>query len=115
MTDLGGVALPFRGQRCESWAFWGTAEFFGGQLYVDYVTNSNTISRMQVSNGAISTLASFPTVGGVSGLSDMCSFTFSPQRNRWYWHHEGSSTLRGSLACFPDENIGFCAASYTNP
>ncbi len=114
VVDLGARPIPAHFS-CESWAFWGTAEFFGGQLYVDYVTNSNTISRMQVSNGAISTLASFPTVGGVSGLSDMCSFTFSPQRNRWYWHHEGSSTLRGSLACFPDENIGFCAASYTNP
>ena len=114
VVDLGARAVPAH-TACENWAFWGTAEFFGGQLYVDYVTNQNTISRMQVSNGAISTLAAFPNVGSVSGLSDMCSFTFSPQRNRWYWHHEGSSSLRGSLSCFPDENIGYCAASYTNP
>ena len=117
VVDLGARLIPAAHSGCESWAFWGTAEFFGGQLYVDYVQDQNTIARMQLSNGAVAALAAFPNVGGVSGLSDMCSFTFSPTRNRWYWHHEGSSTLRGSLtsACFPDENIGFCGASFTNP
>lgn len=68
-------------------------------------------------SGAASKPASFPSaVGGFpTGLSDTCSFTFSPARNRWYWHHEGSSTLRGSLTCGIDESIGFCAASYANP
>ncbi len=114
VVDLGARPIPVH-TGCENWAFWGTAEFFGGQLYVDYVANTNTIARMQVSTGAITTIAAFPNVGTVQGLSDMCSFTFSPQRNRWYWHHEYSSTLRTSLACFVDETVGFCGASYTNP
>ncbi len=114
VVDMGAIGVPAH-TVCENWAFWGTAEFFGGTLYVDYVQNTNTIARMAVPAGTISTLASFPSSASFSGLSDMCSFTFSPLRNRWYWHHEGSSTLRGSTTCFIDETIGSCGAAYTNP
>jgi hypothetical protein len=113
VLDRGAMAVPAHSS-CESWAFWGTAEFFGGVLYVDYVQNQNTIARTAVPTGATTTINTFPNTT-FSGLSDMCSFTFSPQRNRWYWHHEGSSTLRGGLSCFPSETIGFCAGSFTNP
>ncbi len=115
VVDLGAMAAPAH-QPCESWAYWGTAEYFGGQLYVDTVTNANTISRVAVPSGASTTLAAFPNDAvGRSGLSDMCSFTFSPLRNRWYWHHEGNSTLHGNAACFIDESVGSCAAAYSNP
>ncbi len=113
VVDLGAMAVPAH-TGCESWAFWGVAEFSGGVLSVAYVQNANTIARTTVPAGATSTLATFPT-GTFSGLSDMCSFTFSPQRNRWYFHHEGSSSIRGSTSCGVDETVGFCAGSFTNP
>jgi len=40
-------------------------------------------------------------------LSDVCSFTASPQRSRWYWHHEGGSQFRSG-----DESLGFCDATF---
>ena len=103
VTDMGAVAAPSR-SGCESWAYWGVAEFFGGALYIDYVQNSTTIARQQVSPtvGSPTVLASF------SSLSDMCSFTVSQATNRWYWHHEGGSQFGGS-----DESIGYCNATFT--
>jgi len=101
VTDVGAVGAPGRAG-CESWAYWGVAEYYGGQLYIDYVQNSTTIARMAVPSGAVTTLATF------SSLSDMCSFTVSPGTNRWYWHHEGGSQFGGS-----DESIGYCNASFT--
>jgi hypothetical protein len=100
VTDLGVVALPFRTQRCESWAFWGVAEFFGGALYLTYVRDVRVVARTRVPDGMTT------TVGMFTNLSDMCSFTVSPQRRRWYWHHEGNSQFRSG-----DESIGFCDAA----
>jgi hypothetical protein len=113
VLDRGAMTVPAH-TGCESWAFWGVAEFFGGVLYVDYVQSTNTIARTSVPAAATATIATFPT-GTFAGLSDMCSFTFSPQRNRWYFHHEFSSSIRGSQSCGIDETIGFCAGSFTNP
>jgi hypothetical protein len=91
---------------CETWAYWGIAEYFGGEYYAVYVENSSRIVRYRVSDGMIS------TVGTFSNLSDMCSISFSPMRNRWYWHHEGTSQFSTG---FPDESIGFCPAMYDSP
>ena len=101
VTDLGAVALPFRTQACESWAYWGVAEFFGGSLYLTYVRDVRTVVRTRVPDGVTTTVATF------ANLSDMCSFTASPQRGRWYWHHEGDSQFRSG-----DESLGFCEAAF---
>jgi hypothetical protein len=103
VQDLGAMAVPPH-SGCESYGFWGTAEFFGGQVYIDYVSSRSTISRTQVPSGPTTTLATF------TDLSDMCSFTFSTRNNRWYWHHEGVSQFGGS-----DESVGFCNATFDQP
>jgi hypothetical protein len=100
VTDLGPVSLAPRTSRCESWAYWGVAEFFGGALHLTYVRDMTTIVRTRVPDGTTT------PVGVFSNLSDMCSFTVSPQRSRWYWHHEGTSQFRSG-----DESLGFCNAS----
>ncbi|MBK8696929.1 MAG: hypothetical protein IPN17_32875 [Deltaproteobacteria bacterium] len=100
VTDLGVVSAPPH-SGCENWAYWGVAEYFGGQLYIDYVRDSSAIERMAVPSGVRTVLATF------SSLSDMCSFTVSPSTNRWYWHHEGGSQFGGS-----DESIGYCTAAF---
>jgi hypothetical protein len=40
----------------------------------------------------------------------MCSFTVSPLRNRWYWHHEGVSQFRTGAGS--DEGLGYCDATF---
>jgi hypothetical protein len=99
VSDLGAVAVGEH-QSCESWAYWGVAEFFGGSLYLTYVRDQRTIVRTQVPTGVSSVVGSF------ASLSDMCSFTVSAGRSRWYWHHEGGSQLS-----MGDESIGFCDAA----
>jgi hypothetical protein len=107
VLDRGARAIPTH-TICETNGFWGTAEWFGNTLYLDYVQSATAIVRMNVSTGAVS------TVGTYSNLSDMCSFTFSPRYNRWYFHHEGVSQFRASPAGgFADETIGYCAASFS--
>jgi hypothetical protein len=41
----------------------------------------------------------------------MCSFTVSPQRARWYWHHEGNSQFTPA-GVSRDENVGYCDATF---
>jgi cysteine-rich repeat protein len=101
VTDLGAVAIPPH-SGCESWAYWGVAEYFGGTLYITYVRDSAAIERMAVPSGVRTVVATF------SNLSDMCSFTVSPTTNRWYFHHEGGSQFGGSA-----ETIGYCGATMT--
>ena len=103
VVDLGAMPSPTH-TFCESWAYWGTLEFFGGTTYFDIVTNSTTISRVRVPDGMATTLGTF------SSLSDMCSFVVSPSNTRWYWHHEGGSQFGGS-----DESIGYCSATFSTP
>ncbi len=101
VTDLGAMASP-RHSSCESWAFWGTAENFGGSIYVDFVESPQVIARVRVPDGSVTALARF------SSLSDMCSFTVTPSSGRWYFHHEGQSQFRSG-----DETLGFCSATFT--
>lgn len=91
-------------QRCETWATWGVAEFFEGTLHLVYVESPRRVARYNTRTGAITTVATF------QNLSDMCSITVAPWRQRWYFHHEGTSqfTQPGTSA---DESIGFCEAS----
>ena len=89
---------------CESWAYWGVAEFFDSQAHVLYVESSTRIARYRVSDGVITTAGTF------TNLSDMCTFTVHPMRNRWYWHHEGTSQFVSG-----DESLGYCNATTSTP
>jgi hypothetical protein len=100
VTDVGLMPVPPH-RFCESWAYWGVAEFFSNQLYITYVRDSQAIVRTPVPSGISTALATF------SSLSDMCSFTVSPGSNRWYWHHKFLSQFGGV-----DESIGYCDASF---
>jgi Bacterial Ig domain/Immunoglobulin I-set domain/Immunoglobulin domain len=103
VIDLGAV-LPFQHQSCESWAYWGVSEFFDGSVHIDYVQDSQTIARMSLPSGVKTNLSTF------SYLGDMCSFTVSVPRTRWYFHYQGSSQF-GDL----NEAIGFALATFDRP
>jgi uncharacterized repeat protein (TIGR01451 family) len=100
VADLGAVTLPAY-QGTENWAFWGVAEFWDGAIHLAYVRDAQTIVRTRVPDGVTTVLASF------SSLSDMACFTVSPLRNRWYFHHEGSSQFGGTY-----ETIGYADADF---
>jgi hypothetical protein len=114
VVDLG--ARPGGGYRpatCENWAHWGVAEFDGTNYFAVYAEDwdtspagypSESVLRTRLSDGVTTTVATF----AAPGLSEMCSLTVSPSRNRWYFHFEGTSLLRSG----GDESIGFCDATF---
>ncbi|MFM9127979.1 MAG: Ig-like domain-containing protein, partial [Solirubrobacterales bacterium] len=107
VDDLGVRAAPAARTLAETPGntSWGTAEYFDGQLYLNYVESQTRIVRMKVSDGTTTTLGSFP-----NGLGDMASFTVDPSTNRWYFHFENSApTFPGGT----NETIGFSVASFT--
>ncbi len=75
--------------------FWGTAEYYSGELYLDYLIYGpnypvRTVLRQRVSDGASETLATIGAAGEDSGLSDAASFIVSPSTRRWFVHYEGN-------------------------
>lgn len=99
VTGLGMFSQGMH-NNCETWGFWGVAETIRGELWLDYVENSSGIVRRRASTGELQSISRFMS------LSDMCSFTVSPSRQRWYFHHEGASQFRSG-----DETLGFCDAT----
>ncbi len=101
VTDLGTMPAPsFFG--CESWAYWGVAEHFGGSIHLLYRQDSEPqVTRTRVPDGMTTTAAAF------SDLADMCSLTVSPLYDRWYFHHEFNSQLG-----IGSEIVGFCRATW---
>lgn len=93
---------------CENWSTWGVFEEFGGQQYLDFAVAPpypvQSIVRYRISDGNVSTIASFTT----PGLSDACSFSVSPSRNRWYVHYEGGGVFGGN-----DESLIMADAAVT--
>ncbi|MEQ2008205.1 MAG: Ig-like domain-containing protein, partial [Limisphaerales bacterium] len=100
VTDLGALGVPNR-RASENWAYWGVAENVGAETYIVYVQNETTITRLRVSDGQTSTVATFVN------LNDMASFTISVAQNRWYWHHESSSQFGPA-----QEALGYADASF---
>jgi len=75
-------------------------EFFEDAFHLAYVGSyNNRITRTRIPDGLTTTVATF------SNLSDMCSFTVLPSRNRWYFHYEGSGQFGGS-----SETLGYADA-----
>ena len=89
VTNMGSYSISR--YPSESWATWGVAELNNGVYSVLYRdVNSQTIKRLNLSTGAVTTLATF------INLSDLCCFTYSPANNRWYFHYEGGAQFGGS-------------------
>ena len=99
-----GTVQPTPGARAGP--TWGVAEQVGGgDLWIAYVEDFNTIARRRVPDGLRR------VIGRFSSLSDMCSFTVSPPLNR----HSASSIIAGtSQFRSGDEALGFAAATWTN-
>mgnify|MGYP001795046543 CR=1 FL=1 len=103
VSNVGNSATPNL-YGSENWADWGVAEYFGGELYATYRSDSgDEIERLQLSDGTTTTLASF------SGLSDLASFTVSPDTNRWYFHYEGGGQFDPSGST--RETLGYADAT----
>ena len=101
VTNMGSYSI--NRYPSESWATWGIAEKNGTTYSVLYrETSTQNISRLNLSTGSSASFASF------TSLSDMCSFTYAPWYNRWYFHHEGTSQFRSG-----DETAGYADASHT--
>ena len=101
VTNLGTHTHP-NASISEAEASYGVAEFFGGELYVDYATHDpNTaepiINRMKVSDGTIKTIATLNP-----DFNDLHEFSVLPGAGRWYFHYENSIP----------ENLGFADATF---
>jgi hypothetical protein len=100
VTNLGtrnpGYIYP-----CENWARWGILEYFDGNYYALFRGQGNVITRFNISQGGAQNAFSF------SRISDMCSISAIPARNRWYFHYEGTGQWGGG-----SETLGYCAASF---
>lgn len=100
VSDRGNMTITDL-RASETWAAWGVAEFFGGELYLAYRSSSgNSIVRRRVPDGQLTTIATFTDLG------DMASWTISPTNNRWYFHHENSSQFGGTA-----ETLGYADAT----
>lgn len=90
------------------WAYYGTAEHFGGNDYLDYVQDTSIIARELVSSaGSVSAIGT----PGITNLADMASFTVSPTTGRWYFHYTGSSQFAPTAP--PGAQIaGYATASF---
>lgn len=106
VTDLGFSNYVPYFQRAESWASWGVAEYFHGDLYVLYGRDSSTIGRTRLRDGFTTIAASFGYLP--QGISDLASFTFSPSLSRWFFHYEGTGIFGDR-----DETLGSAKALFT--
>ncbi|HUR46888.1 MAG TPA: immunoglobulin domain-containing protein, partial [Candidatus Saccharimonadales bacterium] len=89
----------------QSWAYWGIAEYLGGNLTILFAQNGfpvTTISRARLPDGNISTAATFVD------FRDLASFTFSTSLSRWYFHYQGVGQVGGST-----ETLGSAKGLYT--
>ncbi len=89
---------------CESWAFWGVAEFFDSDPHAVFVESSTRIVRYRIRDGMVTPVATSTSFG------DMCSLSFAPARNRWYFHYELSGFAGGS-----SETLGYCPGTSSTP
>lgn len=108
VTQLGTTQIPTH-RTCESWAWWGIAERFGGSHYGVYVESTTRIARLAIPDTG-SSMAAPTAVQSFTNLGDMCSITFSTSRHRWYFHHENSSQFGGS-----SETAGYCPGTFDRP
>ncbi|MEZ4407429.1 MAG: MXAN_6577-like cysteine-rich protein [Polyangiales bacterium] len=102
VTELAMASAPTH-RSCESWGWWGVAEYFGGELYATYVQSTTVIARYRVRDAMVTPVSMFTNVG------DMCSITVSLTARRWYFHHEYNSQFGGDSL---GETAGYCDATF---
>jgi cysteine-rich repeat protein len=112
----GGAVLNPSHELCESWAYWGVAEFFNNEISVVYTNNPGQqfnnsppvtqILRTNLTTGVTTVISTF------TNLADMCSIGVSLQKNRWYFHHEFTSEFV-TAPVLEEEFVGFCDAQFT--
>ncbi|MCB1734363.1 MAG: PEP-CTERM sorting domain-containing protein [Gammaproteobacteria bacterium] len=105
VTTTSGVTM--NAKTAENWAFYGVAEYFGGQDYLAHVTGvnpTNEIVRTNISNNLTETIATF---SNNPGLGDLHEFTVVPDTNRWYFHTEANATDFGPAIASGNELIGY--------
>jgi hypothetical protein len=113
VTRLGNTQNPTH-RGCESWAWWGVAEFFGDVHYATYVQSTTQISRLAIPPTGMTVTTTAPVaVSTFTNLGDMCSITFSPSRNRWYFHHEYESQFSPTTTL--GEIGGSCVGAFDRP
>lgn len=114
VTTLGTTPNPTH-RSCEltSSTFWGIAERTTGLHAAVFVESTTRISRLVIPDVGTSTNAATP-IAMFTNLGDMCSITFSETRNRWYFHHEGTSQFTPATPTFA-ETAGFCSGSFERP
>ncbi|MDQ3031805.1 MAG: hypothetical protein M3Y87_05260 [Myxococcota bacterium] len=111
VTRLGNTQNPTH-RSCENWAWWGVAEVFGEVHYAAYVESSTRISRLAIPPTGMTVTTTAPVaISNFTDLGDMCSITFSPSRNRWYFHHEYGS----QLSALSGEVAGSCVGTFDRP
>ncbi|MBK8482079.1 MAG: chitobiase/beta-hexosaminidase C-terminal domain-containing protein [Proteobacteria bacterium] len=101
VEDL-GAAPSRRARTCEDGIAHGVAEQIAGQWWIAYRDDATqSIVRTRISDGQTQTIAAFTDLG------DLCSFTVSPGRNRWYFHFENNAQFGSG-----SESVGFCDAAF---
>ncbi len=112
VTRLGNTQNPIH-RSCENWAWWGVAEVVDEVHYAAYVESSTRISRLPIPPTGMTVTTTAPTaISTFMNLGDMCSITFSPSRNRWYFHHEYESQFSAT----PSGEIGgSCDGTFDRP
>jgi alpha-tubulin suppressor-like RCC1 family protein len=105
VTDRGALALPAH-PTCGGLGFWGTAENYLGQYYLDLVQNRTTIARVRVSDGQVTPLATF------SDLGSSCAFTV--WYGQWFIASDGPSDFAPTATVGASHVVG-CAAATDAP
>jgi hypothetical protein len=102
VTDYGVVSNLPNFNFSENWASWGILEYDGidySILYKDDNYSPATIVRHQMPGGLPVIHTTFP-----SDMSDMASFTFHHNTNKWYFHYENGS---GTFSNVELETLGY--------
>ncbi len=93
---------------CPSWAHFGIAEYFGGQHYAVYAESTLRVVRRRIMDGTVTALGTFTSLGA------MCSMTFAPGTNRWYFHTRSLNQFRPTATAVT-QTLGFCSATFDRP
>lgn len=106
VTTLNAAMTSAPHRSSSGWAYFGTAEHFGGQDYIGFAQDVTTVVRQKVSDGTVSTINA-----GFTNLADLSSFTVSLANNRWYFNHTGPSQFAAG-ARPSDQITGYADAAF---
>lgn len=105
VTDRGALTLPAH-PTCGGLGYWGVAENYLGQYYLDLVQNRTTIARVRISDGQVTPLATFTDLGS--------SCAFGVGYGKWFIASDGPSDFAPSANVGASHVVG-CSATLTQP